>query len=227
MSRPGSLGDWLHRPEAARELAAGESLGYRPRSEIPEGGTEKHGAYWEKACKGGHGKACAELSLFLSRGWIPAAAVKSTPAELDKRGCALREASSCTALGWRHAQGTEGFARDPKQARALFESACIEGDPKGCLGLYGLVQRGEVPARSPQKEQSLIERACALGSGDACHVAADALAKKKPDARERITALRRKGCESEGPCRGCRRHPECARSTSPPAAVGPTKTSPR
>jgi len=117
----------------------------------------------EVACGQQTPRACAALARLYLRGRVEASRQRAR--DLATRGCARREAESCTVMGEviRKADQTDFAA-----ASTAFRDGCQLGDPRGCE-LFGVAQWDDDLAGDRVAGMAALERACAGGRLTACH----------------------------------------------------------
>lgn len=92
-------------------------------------------AHHEARCRHGDGHSCGLVGRALERGDQGEGTIDQTAA-VDRwtQGCALRDASSCAALGRAYAYG-QGVTADPVEAARRYQQACDLGDVDTCREL--------------------------------------------------------------------------------------------
>lgn len=88
---------------------------------------------------------------------------------LLEENCAADHGPSCNLLGFLHARGRSGVARDEARAMELFVRACKVDELEGCFNIGDLAYRTGKYADA----QTAFKRACELGSGIGCARGAD------------------------------------------------------
>ena len=128
-----------------------------------EGDFERGLVLLEVACGQQAPRACAALAGLYLRSGMEASRKRAR--DLATRGCARREAESCTVMGEviRAADHTDFLA-----AAAALRDGCQLGDARGCE-LFGLAQWDDDLAGDQVAGMAALERACAGGRLTACH----------------------------------------------------------
>ena len=89
--------------------------------------------------------------------------------DLMHRACVLGQADGCAELGAARADGTDGVARDAREARSLFEDGCAGSSAEACKRLGALREAGAAGlSRDLAGARDLYRRACVEGHADAC-----------------------------------------------------------
>ena len=117
----------------------------------------------EVACGQQTPRACAALARLYLRNEI--AANRARARDLASRGCARRDAESCTVMG----EVVRAHDRtDFPTAAAAFRDGCQLGDARGCE-LFGVLQWDDDLAGDKVAGLAALERACTGGRLAACH----------------------------------------------------------
>lgn len=185
---------------------------------------------YERACQGGHGRACYQLAELRSSsdpneraaridyyekacnaGYSPGCTKVadllggSAAVEYYGRACnqANPGASDPTACR-RYAEGLR--TSNPARARSLYEATCQAGDVLSCSQLGRMMERGEGGPRDPLRARAAYRVACYPTRGDgrfdasACHDLGRVLV--STDAKESRASFER-GCDANPPWLGC------------------------
>ena len=127
-------------------------------------GASFRNAFYLSSCQEGNGFLCTQLAMLRikSRLWHR---VNVEDRELYERGCALRNATGCSALGF------ESFRQQHyTEAVQWLTKACAlsEGDGCGFLGtIYASKLLGE--GRNPTEGRVVLQRGCDMGSDKSCY----------------------------------------------------------
>ena len=122
----------------------------------------------KEACDGGELDACANVSVLrlLDRG--DGGAKSDALAQL--KGFCDSKGLWCDSLGDLYAAGAGGLAKDPAEARRLYEKACADGTGHtGTCSLYADVLRsGAGGAKDVAKAKDVLTKACDHNDFEAC-----------------------------------------------------------
>jgi TPR repeat protein len=73
--------------------------------------------------------------------------------------CRKKVAAACSVLGVMYEFG-QGVVRDERRAARLYQTACDEGNVRGCANLAGAMVKGTGMPASPQNAIGLLRRSC-------------------------------------------------------------------
>jgi uncharacterized protein len=143
------------------------TLAKTPKSE-PEAA-----AFFDRACRGGHGPACTQLGVIMLVGsGVPKDREHGLP--LVEKGCAAKDAPGCAYLGKMYSWGSNGAAVDRRRSAAYYEKGCDLGDKNACTsGAQVLSTYVEGAYQDPSRALRLLEGACKLTQDErSCRAAA-------------------------------------------------------
>lgn len=156
--------------------------------------------HFDKACSLNSGIACSRLAALMEVGEKNVARAR----ELHQKACDLEQAESCLAVG--RAQ----LDSDPAAAEVSFGKSCAAGITQACFEQANLLDGSHRSVdASPERALPLFHKACEANIQPACSKAAHLELDKLEsgviprDARARIVALVRKGCEQEREDQSC------------------------
>jgi hypothetical protein len=146
---------------------------------------------YAKACEGGEGMGCANLSLLLYSGDVPGddSSVKSV--KLAKAACQMGAAMGCGLLGDMVEAGDGGLKKDEAAAMRLFQRACDGGYGESCSDLAVIYEVGMpgIPIDLP-RAAGLYARGCSGGSIPSCIALAEDLDKGTGVTKDRARAAK-------------------------------------
>lgn len=140
-------------------------------NQVQDQGIDSEGlAAFRKGCDLKDGLACDSLAI-----WHRLRKEYDSAVDFARKGCTkYGHAKACNTLGWRLFRG-EGVAKDPKQARSLFEAGCGQGVLNSCdsLGLwywYTANQQLDLDKKHEHRQlaRSTFQEACENGGVRAC-----------------------------------------------------------
>jgi len=164
--------------------------------------------FYESACDGGNGHACATVGFMHERG-LGVVVDFATAIAFGTRSCGLGEGLGCNNVGWMHHSG-KGVPVDDLLAAKLYRQACELRSPIGCRNLGSVMLRGQGTELDVAGGTELLDAACRAGDGEACLRLAvfldDEHATK--DAKMRAAAFYARGCDGDNTikpdCHSCR-----------------------
>ena len=172
------LEDTVPRPVQAVSLYAdscqhGYALGcYRQAKALRFGvGAERRpeeaAALFARACDGQVADACDARGLMRERGTDGQPPSPDEALQFYEHGCALGSSDACVNQGYTLWNIPEP-SRDRRRARLLYESACDDGNYRGCNMLAELAARGLGQLADPELAARYRDKACQLGDQSSC-----------------------------------------------------------
>ena len=124
--------------------------------------------FLERACDGGNGYACHDLSDIYELGGYGISKDRGKSITLLRRSCSLGDASECWQLGNYYDEGLEPFVpKDLGQAIAFESKSCDGGYYAGCAVLAQLYLHDGATQNIPQA-MALFRKLCEGGGNEEC-----------------------------------------------------------
>lgn len=162
----------LDRSCKARMMGACRTLAVTLVEQDPEANADRAMGLYAKACDGGFGEACDDLSRVYAAGWGTVAKDDAKAYTHAKKGCELGNANACGQLGVLLVLGV-GVTKDAPTGLRTVVAACEKGSAIACESAGSVLATGAGVAADGQRGVDFFQRACRMGLGRACRKAAD------------------------------------------------------